>query len=209
MFNDPFFNDVFYDSFFDSPMILSPTYRYPARSLSRKPTKYNRLRSLLSDTMQPFDLLDQNFLPSERITKIFAPIDIKESSDSFQYSLDLPGVAKEDIDISVEDRVMTIKAERKGSFGDGKSDKEKNLNLEKLESTSKEVQAASNSESQVQVKKHHSEVYYGAITRSFTLPDNADENEISAKHENGVLLLTVKKRPAKKEEEKVKRIAVA
>jgi len=112
-----------------------------------------------SDIMDEFfnDALSarrDNFVPS---------IDISETDDSFLISAELPGMSKEDIDISLENGRLAISGER--SF----EKEEKNK------------------------KFHRVETKYGSFERSFQLPDNVDENSISASYENGLLNITIEK----------------
>lgn len=112
-----------------------------------------------SDIMDEFfnDALSarrDNFVPS---------IDISETDDTFLISAELPGMKKEDIDISLENGRLSISGER--SF----EKEEKNK------------------------KFHRVETKYGSFERSFQLPDNVDENSISASYENGLLNITIEK----------------
>src|SRR3989338_6413885 len=99
---------------------------------------------------------DKTFFPS---------VDIKESESSYDVHVELPGVAKEDIDISLDGNVLILKGETKS------------LHVEEKDGYSS------------------NERVYGAFLRKFTLPDNADKEKIDAKSENGVLLLTIPKLP--------------
>lgn len=101
----------------------------------------------------------------------FVPsIDISETEDQFLISAELPGMDKEDIAINLENNRLVISGER---------------SLEKEE----------------QGKKFHRvETQYGSFERSFQLPDNIDEDSISASYENGLLKISIQK-----SEEKVKK----
>ena len=91
-------------------------------------------------------------------------VDIKEAKDAFEVSADVPGVEAKDIDISLEEGVLTVKGERKAEFqeeGDG---------FTRIERS------------------------YGNFNRRFTLPDTADAENISAKTEHGVLTLHIPKK---------------
>src|SRR5258708_40150144 len=70
---------------------------------------------------------------------------------------ELPDMAREDIDITVENFVLTIKGEKK------------------LSSDVKEEQY------------HHLERRYGAFSRSFSLPQTVDAGRVAAEYKNGVL----------------------
>jgi len=100
-------------------------------------------------------------------TAEWAPaVDIKEETDKFVLQADIPGVKPEDIDVSMEDGVLTIKGEKKT---ESKVEKE---NYKRVERT------------------------YGSFYRRFSLPDTANPDAISAKSKHGVLEITIPKREA-------------
>ena len=78
---------------------------------------------------------------------------------------EIPGVNKEDIQVSIEGNVVTLHTEIKQQ--DKQTEGEKVL---------------------------RSERYYGAVSRSFQLPADIDEAAAKARYENGVLLLTLPKK---------------
>lgn len=90
-------------------------------------------------------------------------VDISETDTEFSIKAEIPGVEKENVSVSVESRVMTIRGEKKQE----KEEKDKTL--------------------------HRVERRYGSFTRSFTLPDSADEKGVKAAFKDGVLTVTVKK----------------
>ena len=90
-------------------------------------------------------------------------VDISETDKAFEIKAEIPEVNKEDVKVTVHNGVLTIQGEKKQE----KEEKGK--------------------------KFHRVERYYGSFTRSFTLPDNVDENTISALFNNGVLNLQIQK----------------
>lgn len=90
--------------------------------------------------------------------------------DTYDISMELPGVSEQDIDISVEDGVVTIRGEKKTA-------------TEKKGDT-----------------WYFSERQYGAFRRSFRLPSDADGANASAAMKDGVLQLTVPKLEPEKSE---------
>jgi HSP20 family protein len=92
-------------------------------------------------------------------------VDATEDDKAYRITAEIPGVRKEDIKVSVVDNEVTISAEVK-----------------------------SQSEKKEGERVVHSERYYGAVSRSFTLPQAVDEEGAQAKYENGVLTLTLPKR---------------
>lgn len=90
--------------------------------------------------------------------------DISESKEAYSISTELPGINKEDIKLSLHDGVLTIEAEtRSETNNEGEN---KTLRRERR---------------------------YGKFLRRFTLGPQANENNVDAKFENGVLTVTVQK----------------
>lgn len=92
------------------------------------------------------------------------PVDIQETEESFLAVADLPGLTKDDIDISLEDGVLTIAGERKFSNDDQEG------------KTFRRIERA-----------------YGTFRRSFTLPQGVDAEKVAATFNDGVLHLTLPK----------------
>jgi HSP20 family protein len=91
-------------------------------------------------------------------------VDIAEDKDNYTIKADLPGLAKDDISINVENNVLTISGEKR----EEKREHEKD-------------------------RFYHYERSYGKFSRSFNLPEDADVNTIDASYTNGVLALAIKK----------------
>jgi HSP20 family protein len=85
-------------------------------------------------------------------------LEVTEDDKSYTIKADLPGVKKEDIQMSVDGKQVTIKAEVKKE-----SEKKNGKTL------------------------LHSERYYGMVTRSFTLDKDVDQGEAKARYTDGVL----------------------
>jgi HSP20 family protein len=86
------------------------------------------------------------------------PVDIFQNGDQeLVLKAELPDMAREQIDITVENYVLTIKGEKKVS-GDVKEE-----------------------------QFHHVERRYGTFSRSFSLPRTVDASKVSAEYRNGVL----------------------
>ncbi|MEM9555347.1 MAG: Hsp20/alpha crystallin family protein [Acidobacteriota bacterium] len=91
-------------------------------------------------------------------------MDIIETENAFVATADLPGMTKDDIDVSLEDGVLTVSGERHFETtdeGDGK--------FRRIERS------------------------YGRFTRSFSVPQGIDQEKLTATFENGVLTLTLPK----------------
>jgi HSP20 family protein len=89
--------------------------------------------------------------------------DISETEKEYVVKAELPGVKREDVKVTLADGVLSIEGERK-------HEKE-----EKGEKT------------------HRIERFYGSFCRSFSLPENADANNIRAESKDGVLNVHVPK----------------
>lgn len=109
-----------------------------------------------------FEDYAMNRLPAH--DKEFSPAtEIVETEKSYELSVDLPGLKKDEIKIEVLDRNLTLFGERKREekFNEGQASR-----IEKS---------------------------YGSFKRSFSLPMNADSEKIEAKYENGVLEVSIPK----------------
>lgn len=95
-------------------------------------------------------------------------VDIVENDKEFVIKAEIPEVKKEDVKVSVDNGVLTLKGERKQE----KEEKGK--------------------------KFHRVERYYGSFTRSFTLPENVDESKVKASFKDGMLNLNIPKTAAAK-----------
>ncbi|HYT72508.1 MAG TPA: Hsp20/alpha crystallin family protein [Gemmatimonadales bacterium] len=91
------------------------------------------------------------------------PVDILEQPDAIRITAEVPGVKPEDVKISLENNVLTIRG-------------------------TKEQVAEERTE-----RVHRYERTYGAFERSFTLPITVDANNIKATYEHGVLTVTLPK----------------
>jgi HSP20 family protein len=96
-------------------------------------------------------------------------VNIAETENKFHIELAVPGLKKEDFKINLDKNVLTVSADKKA-------------------------------EATEEGKKYSKREYtYSSFTRSFTLPETADQTNIEAEYTDGILKLNV----AKKEEAKV------
>ena len=93
-------------------------------------------------------------------------VDIKEEDKQFRIQADIPGVEPEDIEVHMENGVLTISGEREAEH---KEEKEGYKRIERS---------------------------YGSFMRRFSLPETADPESIKAKSKNGALEVVVAKREA-------------
>jgi len=105
----------------------------------------------------------------------FVPaVDVYQDEHKLTLKLEIPGVKQEDLDVQVENNTLTIRGERRFEK------EEKEENFQRIERR------------------------YGSFSRSFTLPNTIDTENVNASYENGVLKLEL----AKREEAKPKQIKV-
>ena len=120
---------------------------------------------LMTDFQQEMNrLFNRSLVKKNGWTKTFAPeTDVVEEKDAFIVKADLPGIKKEELDIKVEGRLLTLKGERK----EEKETKEKNY--------------------------YASERFYGAFTRMIELPTDVKADQVKAAYKDGVLEITLPK----------------
>ena len=94
-------------------------------------------------------------------------VDVSESAAAYTVHAEIPGVVKEDIQVSIDGSVVTLAAEIKQHDSETKDN-----------------------------KVLRSERYYGSVSRSYQLPVEIDQANAKAKYDNGVLTLTLPKKQA-------------
>jgi len=145
-------------------------------------TRYNPHRQM-REFRRGFDILNSmldDFSASnkESFKADFTPaINTREGEFAYHVEVDLPGMKKEDISIQVEDNTLVISGERKVK------DEIKEENYYKIESS------------------------FGTFSRSFSLPEEADIENIHAESKDGVLEVVVPKLETAKVD-KVKKVEI-
>jgi HSP20 family protein len=128
----------------------------PVRELANLQERMNRL---FSDSFSPVSSQESlsagSFVP---------PVDVYEDEQGIRLKMEIPGVDEKDIDIRLENNLLTVRGERK------------------LESETKEE------------NYHRIERRYGSFTRSFTLPNTVNPEEVKAGYAKGVLSIHLGKR---------------
>lgn len=130
-----------------------------------RPTERARGRDIFGD----FDDLMGGWFRSPAVlrreeTAKMPAIDVSENEGAYLVKAELPGVAREDLDVTIKDGVLAINAERKK---EKKDDKDGRVIRE--------------------------ERYYGKFVRSLRLGSDVDESGIEAHYEDGVLNLSLPK----------------
>lgn len=119
---------------------------------------------LLNQLSKEFDRGFRGTESSDVATSDWTPaVDIKENADGFVIVADVPGVDPKDIEVHMENGILTIKGERES---EKKEEKEGYKRVERS---------------------------YGSFYRRFSMPETADASKINAKSKNGVLEITIPK----------------
>jgi HSP20 family protein len=117
---------------------------------------------------EPFARLFENFLNDAQGEEVsnrnwVPPVDIQETEEGYRLQAELPGLTKEDIDITLENNVLRLAGERKF---------ERDARKESF---------------------HRVERTYGTFSRAFALPQQVNAEGVQAGFENGVLTILVPK----------------
>jgi HSP20 family protein len=107
----------------------------------------------------------KDFQPQVRHPSIRPAVDVVEDRDGYHFYFDMPGLKNDSVDLRVDGGTLTVTAERKRPEWPKDS------------------------------AVHFSERHYGAIRRSFELPKDASHDRTHASYKDGVLEVTVEKRP--------------
>ena len=94
---------------------------------------------------------------------LFAPTDVVEDEHALQIVMELPGVEPDNVRLSLENNVLTIRGEKRQEIDENRE------------------------------RVHRSERIYGVFERTFVLPNTVDPDKIDAQFENGVLLVRIPK----------------
>ena len=119
------------------------------------------------------DFFDDDWLQA-RFARDWTPaINVVENEDNYEIEVAAPGMKKKDFNVSIENGVLTVHGMTE------KEEEEKNRNFTRREFSTR------------------------SFTKSFTLPENVDEEAMKAKYDDGILHLTIAKTekvlPPKKE----------
>ncbi|HZS96527.1 MAG TPA: Hsp20/alpha crystallin family protein [Terriglobales bacterium] len=107
-------------------------------------------------------------------TSFAPPVDVYEDEHSVNLKIEVPGVDEKDIDVRIENNVLTVHGERKFE----KEEKQENF--------------------------RRVERQYGSFTRTFTLPSTVDAEKVAASYDKGILKIALpKKAEAKPKQIKV------
>ncbi len=135
-----------------------------------------RLHEELSRAFDPhfFEMRPFAFDTESLASGFSPPVDIYEDTEGITLRAEVPGLAANDVDLRIENGTLTLKGERKLEHDEKKDN------------------------------YHRIERWYGAFSRSFTLPPTVDTEKVRAETKNGILSVFLPKR----EETKPKQIKV-
>jgi HSP20 family protein len=129
-------------------------------------TRFDPFNELVDDLFKGFLVRPMGYEPREAVAPRMK-VDVAEKNGAYLVSAEIPGVKKEDIQVSVDGAQVTLTAEVK---------REREASTEE--------------------RTLHVERAYGKATRSFTLPQELDETKVEARYRDGVLELTLPKKAA-------------
>ena len=115
-------------------------------------------RTLFQEIQKTFEDFSRRS-PFTRFSSDIPKIDVAESKDAVEVTVELPGVDEKDVDVTLVDDVLTIRGEKKSEREE--QDKDKNW--------------------------HVVERSYGSFSRAIPLPFEADPTKVEAKFDKGVL----------------------
>lgn len=123
------------------------------------------------DPFRQFKELEKSFYnyPKNEGVNGFVPVvNTREGENAYHIDVDLPGVKKDDISVDIDKNILTISGERK---------------------TKEEIK---------EEDYYKVETSFGKFSRSFTIPENIDTENIEARSEDGVLEVIIPKMEATK-----------
>ena len=116
------------------------------------------------DLLGDFSRVLDSFFPDTPARGRAPAVNVREEENGYVLEAELPGLNQDEVDVKVEDNLLTISSAKKKST---KEEKNGYLIRERVESS---------------------------FTRSFALPRNVDKEAISAKFKNGILVLEMQKK---------------
>jgi len=147
-----------------------PVYSDLARSMPLYPVNqlHREIDRLFDEAFRGFPNLlhGRGEWPEEAAIMLSPSLDIKETEDKYLVSVEVPGVAKEDVDIQIDGNRLTIHGVKKQE----KKEEKENYRC---------------------VERH-----YGSFERTLSLPQDANVDDINASFKDGVLSIDIKRKAA-------------
>jgi HSP20 family protein len=119
------------------------------------------------------DLFNDSFFSKKSSESWYPAVDILNEKDNIVLNVELPGMKKEDISVNIEDKILTIKGEKKVEKEENKDD------------------------------YYRKERSYGSFKRSFYLSEDVLTDDVSADYKDGILKISLKKDNTKEEVKKI------
>jgi len=120
-------------------------------------------RDFFADLFRPWALMRMRPFDEVFRGRFYPDIDVTETDKEYRVTAELPGLSKDDIDVSLEEGVLTIRGEKRQ---EERHEKEDYVCVERS---------------------------YGSFVRRIPLPSEVDESRVEARFKNGVLRLTLPK----------------
>lgn len=128
--------------------------------VQRFPISSSMFKPLLNLDREISDILDDGSFG----TSFWTPaVDVAENENEVQVKVELPGISKDDVKITMQENILTIRGEKK------QENETKNSEYRRVERS------------------------YGSFQRSFTLPTSVKHDEIEASYKDGILTVTLPK----------------
>jgi HSP20 family protein len=131
-------------------------------------TRWDPFRDLTQLQHRMNRLFEENYAPKRQeelgFGSFMPAVDVYEDEHAITLKMELPGIDEKDVDIRIENNVLTVHGERK------LEKEEKQENFQRVERQ------------------------YGSFTRSFTLPNSVDTDNVKAHYDKGVLKIEMSKR---------------
>jgi HSP20 family protein len=140
----------------------APT-QVPVKQTAAVPMRpmFNVFGSLQREIDRLFDDMTPSFMTGRSMAEVKCNMDLAETKDGLELTVELPGLEEKDVDVSVSDGLLTVSGEKK--FESEKKDK----------------------------NYHFVERGYGSFSRSIALPDGVKADQIKAALNKGVLKVTI------------------
>ena len=143
-------------------------------------------------------------LASPGMMNIVPKVDVTETDKEIEITVELPGLERKDVEISVEDDVLTIRGEKSVESEEGDQASQPQTGKQqsgRQQGAQAQASQAQGSQSQIAKKNnggsnksyHLSERSYGVFVRMLQLPPGIDPSTIQATMSNGVLKITIPK----------------
>jgi HSP20 family protein len=141
-------------------------YSTPKETHMANLTRYTPFDETFDDLLKGFFVRPMAF-EGQSPAQVQVRIDVKEDENAYTVHAEIPGVNKDDINVTIDGNQVTVSAEVKR-----------------------------NREEKQGERVLHSERYYGKVYRAFSLAQEVDENAAQAKYADGVLELRLPKKAA-------------